>query len=209
MKRLMILIALCLFPSLVCTPVHAVQLEQGWYARFGFVGLIGNDKSLHTEWGSPWRPTIPLGNSGPLTVTDALPSFLSGRTFKISRTFVVSPGLLIEDEGLIVSPAPEFHQLGFSWESSYDATRLQLRVVRRKSDQSDEIIWTQTESGYQVGPGDCSFVSRPLINGEKIVFQLVAVPELPTWIALGFFAACLLLSRACSFNPVKEKGVLP
>jgi hypothetical protein len=209
MKRWMILIALCLFPSLVPSPAHAVQLEQGWFVKWGWTALYGHDNLTNSQFGVSWYPTSPTGDSGPINIQSW--GYLShGRIVTVSQSVDVPPGTLFEDFGRYYHvPNNAYDQLYFEWETNYDAAKMQLQVIRKHLDGASELFWTQSLSGHQLGYINIEHIYPVILDGEKIEFQLVVVPEPPTWLVLGLFTACLLLSRTCARNLLSDKGSLP
>ena len=209
MKRWMILIALCLFPSLVSTPVQAVQLEQGWYAKWGWTALYGHDNLTNSQFGVSWYPTSPTGDSGPINI-QSWGYLTHGRIVTVSLAVDMPTGTLFEDFGRYYHvPNNAYDQLYFEWETNYDAAKMQLQVIRKHLDGASELFWTQSLSGHQFAAADFTHVIPIIRDGEQIVFRLAVVPELPGWVVLGFFAACLLLSRTCARNILSDKGSLP
>jgi len=226
MHRWMILIALCLFPSLVPTPVHAVQLEVGWYAVFGDSQLYAYDLGNHAGWGSDWYPASSIGSTGLLQVSDGglVPN---GRTVTITQNADVRPGVLFEDVGSYTMSGPYYEDFMFGWTTNYDTTKLQLQVVRRGIDGQKTVVWFQPSSGGQVGLSNALAYQPPLVDGEQIGFRLIVVPEpaaatvlvlgmMTVAVActrrgrlLGLVAACLLLSRVCPFKAAREEGTRP
>jgi len=208
MKRLMILFALCLFPSLVSTPVYAVQLEQGRYIRWGNALLLGRDRATHSQWGVEWIPTSLIGSAGSLTISDGVYLY-NGRTVTVTQPFDATTGILFEDAGRYERYSGNYYNdLYFEWETNYNGSELQMQILRQGLDGKRTLIWAQPLSGFQYGPTTIT-PSVNFVDGEQTIFSLVVVPEPPTWIALGFFATCLLLSQTCPRNLLSDKGSLP
>ena len=191
MRRTAVILAVVILLAL-SQAAQAVEVEAGWYVKFGEISLQGYYGP--DEWVENWYPESALGQSGILFVEEGTPFWRSRKTTVTADTYV-EPGVLFEDYGSYAGQYPYYQLVNMAWETDYDATRVQLRVFRHRGGGADELIWSQTQSGYAVG-GANIWNSYPLQDGEQIVVRLVAIPE-PSSLA-GISAAvvwCLILRR--------------
>ncbi|MEI6913728.1 MAG: hypothetical protein WCL39_01200 [Armatimonadota bacterium] len=200
----MILIALCLFPSLVSTPVHAVQLEAGWTAQFSIGDLRGTNEI--GDWGGTWVPVSLTGQFGPLDVEPNPWPVSFGRLVTVTHAAEVGTGPLWEDRGTIPDFFLYYQTVSISWYTNYDAGRLRLQLIDQ-TQYGSGVVWEQKISGPAIGRTNLSIIL--LAPTDHLVVRLSVVPELPGWMVLGSFAACLLLSRTCARNILSDKGSLP
>ncbi|MBP6963074.1 MAG: hypothetical protein KBC96_01585 [Armatimonadetes bacterium] len=160
---------------------HAVQLEEGWYAEFAYVWLMG---SAYPDqyWESPWYATSAIGQFGPVTVAER---YSRGRTVTIAETSDVASGTLFEDWGTYSSSGPYYDSIDLGWATNYDAQKLQLRIYTHRPGRSnDELLWSQLQSGAVVGGGPI-WLSSTIQPGDDLVFRLVAIPEPSGLLALA------------------------
>lgn len=188
MKKAFLLSMLSLF--LLAGTAHAVTLQQGWWVRYEYVSLYGHEgpeSAPITSWGTGWYPTSTLGLYGPIRVEEGAYPFTRGRTVTIVQTTNAEPGVFFEDYGSYTSAGPYYQDISLTWQTDYDASRLQLQVFRHKSGQADELVWQQTASGYTVPPlGQYDiWHGAPLLDGEQVVVRLVVVPEPSGLLVLG------------------------
>ncbi|MEI6913729.1 MAG: hypothetical protein WCL39_01205 [Armatimonadota bacterium] len=199
MNRWVILITLCLFPSLVPTPVHAVQLEQGWYVGFDGVGIFGNDYSTGQEWMETWKPESSQGVFGFLRVDNVSPYIAPGRTVTIIGSTSVSAGIIFEDTGATLPEAPFWTFIDFSWKSNCDLSKLQLQVWTRRPNQPDRLLWTQQKWAGVVRLPTYGMVK----SGDNVIFRLAVVPE-PSGLSFlsvltaVYLLGCLRIRNRCA-----------
>ncbi len=170
---------------------HAVQLQQGWYAHVGEVNLAGQAYP-DQDWFVHWFPSSAVGQFGPVLVEGTGPQSRFGRRITITQDLELPAGVLWESTGTYSGSYPYFSRVEVGWETDYVASRLQLQVLRRRAGWQDELIWTQTDSGYHASYGNVWDASA-LRLGEEVVLRLVAVPEPPGLCALGL-SSCAFLS---------------
>jgi hypothetical protein len=174
MKRIVVVLSVVAV-MLLTQAVYAVELQQGGYMRYEYVALFGIDYFAGNEWGTDWYPSTVLGQFGALSVTEGTHPTTHGRTITINQNSSFAPGVIYEDEGTYQASGPYYNVLSIGWFTDYDADLLQMRVVRRRAGV-EEVIWTQMESGSRMGYGNI-LESSPILPGDKVVFQLVVVPE--------------------------------
>ena len=175
----------------------AVQLRQGWYATFDFVTLYTSvwNGDHEEEWLTGWYPTSALVSTGPVRVEESYPVYGFGRRVQIAENVDVGPGVLFEDSGAFAFSAPYYQQVRFSCETSYDAGRMQVQIWRTRTGGPAELLWSQTQSGHALGPGQIN-VPGNLLPGDGIAFRVTAVPEPPGLISLLFMTSILAVGVA-------------
>jgi hypothetical protein len=179
MKRVFgLLLVLAALLVLSASVLSAVELQQGWYARFGFVDLGSRVPAGDhmDEWLTQWLPASALVTTGPILVQQAEPAFHFGRSVSISANTQVSPGVVFEDVGAFTFQWPYYQYVSFSSETYYDANIMQLQILRRRAGSQDELLWAQSAS-WHVGSGMELWPFSNIISGDQIVFRVVALPE--------------------------------
>ena len=174
MRKPAVLLAVVLLLLALAQAGQAVELEAGWYVKFGYISLVGWDGP--DEWMVSWLASSDLGKIGPLLVEDGGSTYLYGRVITVPSHSTTEPGIVFEDFGSDTSYYPYYQFLQLAWQTNYDANRLQLQVFRHKDGHEDELVWRQTESGVMHGHGNVWY-SHPVQAGEDVVFRLVAIPE--------------------------------
>jgi hypothetical protein len=179
MKRLSAFLLFALLATLVVAiPASAVQLQAGWYAQFGYVGLGGDqwDTEPPQLWEEGWTPTSSLGQQGSMLVEEPNPVAPGSRRVTLTQGFAADPGIIFEDAGTYPGAYPYYNWVTVWWQTNYDAKRLQLQLFRHHQGRPDELVWRQTTSDAAIGHGNV-WNSYPLQSGEQIVFRLAVIPE--------------------------------
>ena len=100
MKRIAIIGAvICLLAASQVS--QAVNLDGGWYAKFGGVVLTGLDESHPDpmQYADQWWATSPLGRAGPLLVEEGGSLYPRGRAISVPEDTSVAAGVLFQDRG--------------------------------------------------------------------------------------------------------------
>jgi hypothetical protein len=157
----------------------AVDLEAGWYAKFGGVLLNGLDYyDPDPMWyASEWSTTSPLGPAGPLLVAEGGPLYSRGCAISVPQDTSVAAGVLFQGCGYYDRSWPQYDLVTFCWETNYDAAKLRLELVLIRNTGEEQLLWYQGISGHAVEPYEGLNFPAPLRNDEDIEFRLVAVPE--------------------------------
>jgi opacity protein-like surface antigen len=198
-KVILVLVVLIALSSMA----QAANLQTGWYTRFEYVSLIYNfyiPGGGWAAWGTDWHPASTLGAFGPVSVDIGYANFTDGRTVSIMQPTTTS-GVLFEDTGIYSTSIAEFNQITFAWTTDYDASQMQLMAFVQHDGTSDKLIWSQTESGPCSGSASIrTYQNSIMVNGDRLVFRVVAVPE-PTGLILlstllsGIAAGCVARRR--------------
>ena len=189
MKRLAVVMVLSSLLALGKS-AQAVQIEAGWYAICDGIDLLGDGPD---PWGARWYATSALGQFGPLLVENVGPPD-HGRKVTVLENVTAEPGaVLFEDYGRYTGvDGYRYVFVDIGWRTDYDANRIQLRLYRHLKGSPDELVWSQTQSGYELGHGNV-WSSYPLLSGEEVVLRLVVVPEPASLAGLAVGAGILLL----------------
>lgn len=143
MKKSIVVLSMLL--TMACAAAHAVDLQQGWYARFEYVMLEGGHMPWE-GWGTDWYPTSNLGQYDSIKVEEGSRPAAHGRTISILGDTTVDSGILFEDRGNFAQVDPYYGIANMTWETSYDASKLLLQVFRSHEGQPDELVWSQNQS---------------------------------------------------------------
>lgn len=190
MKNFTIVCTLGLLLAIIAQCAPAVDLQAGWYVSYSWVSLEGM-QSVDNSWATPWSPTSSLGNTGYLRVDATAPAVSGGRMISVLADESMDGGTVFEDYGTYSAPYSYYQFVKVGWETNYDASRLQLQVYRHVDGLTDQLVWSQSQSGYQVGFSNI-WNTSPLLAGQSVVFRVVAVPE-PS----GSVIMLILASGAC------------
>lgn len=173
---------------------RAVTLDQGWYAWFGGAYLQVTDWSTGEPYvySAHWYPTTSLGQYGPVTVSQWA-GYPSTRQVAVPQDVSVTPGVLFQDTGSIPLLDRTYPCLYASWQTNYDANRMRLQLLRRRSGQ-DVMIWEQATSGRVTSSVDWNIrFSSPFQPGDELVMRVIALPEPGGLTALGCGVSALLV----------------
>jgi hypothetical protein len=199
MKRVCVLLLLAIGLLIPACSSQAVQLEQGSYVRFEYVMLEGHwidGQGNSRIWSAEWLPTSSLGQSASLSVAEGTNPSTHGRTVTITENTTVAPGVLFEDIGSFNVTGSYYDWVEITWETSYDASKMQLQIWRKRPSSQDELVWRQTQSNLAYGYGNI-WNSAPVLPGDSVVFRLVAVPEPSALLTLSCgLVACLSIGRS-------------
>ena len=183
MKRaVVVLAALCCLAF--AGSARAVTLQQGWYAEFGDVWV-----KMTGTYEKHWYPTSIPGQYGAVEVEQ---KYLSGRRVTVTETTDFPAGVIFEDWGTYAGTYPYYDIVEAGWLTDYDASKLQLRLYRRRPGSPDYLMWQQPLSGYQAGYGIISYDG--VTQGDSIGFKLVVVPEPSALLGLSAGALCVIAS---------------
>jgi len=173
---------------------QAGTINAGSYVNIGLVALWGTDQA--GTHGVDWNFAGGLGTYGPFVVTQPDPLWPQ-RTISVPSTV---PGVLSgtgvdlygQPEALITFPVT---RLDVGYETDYVATQMILQLHVRHNDGTDELLWTQSRSGYRSGLSNILWPGQTILPTDAIYFRVAAVPEPSACLALLLPTVGLLWMR--------------
>lgn len=194
MKRVCVvalLLSICLLLPVCAVP--AVELQQGWYVKFGYVEMEGQRwTGDHIEsWLSDWSASSATGQNGAVSIEQGDVNYKRGRIISVTQNASVAQGVLFEDygPGFCSSVYPYYDTVSVGWRTNYDSSAIRLQLLRRRSGQPDELVWEQMQSGMAYADQNV-WNSSPLLPGDAVVFRIVAVPEPSVFSGLACTMMC-------------------
>lgn len=198
MKKLAVVLAVA--ASLATAhAADAANLQAGWYAKIGNVGLSGFDPNSGRDFARGWSATSPLGKFGPFDVTHptepdplfpqrviAVPSTVSG----------VAAGTAVYEYGVLDAPLPApATYMSVAYETSYDAAQMMLQLCVQHSNGQSELVWGESRSGHHIGNVGVLWPGQSILPTDTLYFSVVVVPEPSQCAMLALYMLGLLCVR--------------